>query len=261
MVGNLPVVQDSGQSFAQALDNIFFTQAWSSQVLSVQQRSQLLWAAYGFSSTGHRTTPSAYGIYPLVVYNLNSTGTYRYFPENHSIAQIQFGDKRREIATVLGNQVELANAPELFLITLNSSYNNGFVGDGGVWEHEAISVNAGCVIQQILLEASVQDLGVNVVIQGLEDWNGAGAQSIRTELGLPSSIIPLSAIGVGTVGTSPSPTPTTTPPPTFSPEPTIEPTPEPAFSFSIEVLAGIAAFALIFTIILTFLLRKRSASK
>ena len=234
MTGNLPVVQDSAQSLTQALNKITITQNWNSQELSPQKRSQLLWAAYGFTSTNHRTTPSATGVYPLIIYTLNLTGTYQYYPQNHSTTKIQSIDKRNQIAAILDNQDWLANAPELFLVTVNTSHNSGNIGDGGAVDHEWINVNAGCVIQQIILEGAVQDLATSVVSQGLEVWNGAGAQLIQTELGLISSIIPLSIIGVGTTHPTPTPTlsPTATPTSSPTPTPTLEPTLTPTPSLS-----------------------------
>lgn len=64
MTGNLPSVQNSEKSFADALSDMNYAQTWSTQVVSLQELSQLLWAAYGYASTGHRTTPSWGGWYP-----------------------------------------------------------------------------------------------------------------------------------------------------------------------------------------------------
>ena len=50
---------------------------------------------------------------------------------------------------------------------------------------------------QILLEASALDLQANILSDGLADWNGAGAQQLRSIMGLSSSIIPLYAVPVG----------------------------------------------------------------
>lgn len=197
MTGNLPVVQYSQMSFSDALNNMIYAQSWSGQGVSLQELSQLLWAAYGYSSTGHRTTPSAIGIYPLIVYVSNATGTYRYVPESHSVTQVQAGDKRLDIANALGNQVWTANAPAIFLVAYDSSYNGGNTGDGGALAHEWIEVDAGCVVQQLLLEASATNLSANVVAKGLESWNGIGAENLRNILSLGSSIIPLYAVPAG----------------------------------------------------------------
>jgi nitroreductase len=197
MTHNLPPVQYSSLDFTTTLNNLLFTEVWSEQNLSLQELSQLLWAAYGYSSTGHRTTPSAYGIYPLTVYYSNATGTYWYIPETHSVMVAQLGDRRLEVANACGNQAWAANAPAIFLVVYNSSYNGGNTGDGGAVPHMYIEVDTGCVVQQLLLEASAWNLSANTVGNGFEMWNGTAAQGLRNILGLPSSLIPLYAVPIG----------------------------------------------------------------
>ena len=228
MTGNLPLVQLNSRSLTDVLNNIKYAQSWSEQSLSTQDISQLLWAAYGYSSTGHRTTPSAEGIYPLVVYVSYSTGVYQYIAEDHSVMQVQSGDKRSEIAAACGNQLWAASAPAIFLVAVDSSFNGGNIGDGGVLDHEWINVDAGCVAQQILLEASAANLAANLIANGLETWNGEGAQLLRSSLNLSPEIIALCTVAVGypvVPVTTPSPTPTYSPSPSASPSPTPPPTP------------------------------------
>lgn len=207
MTGNLPPVQYSTLSFQDALKNIQFVHQWSTENLSMQELSQLLWAAYGYTNVTqggsyHRTTPSARGIYPLVIFVSNATGVYQYLPENHSVAEIVHADKRFDIANACSSQWA-ADAPAIFLVVYNSSYSTG---DGGTVSHEFIEVDAGAVIQQLFLEASAWNLSANIVSQGLEDWNGTGAQGLRNILDMPPSLIPLYMVPVGVRG------PDTTPP-------------------------------------------------
>jgi hypothetical protein len=202
MIGNLPPVQYSELSFEDSLKNMLFTTKWSAENLSSQKLSQLLWAAYGYTNvthktTYHRTTPSAMGIYPLVIFVSNATGVYQYTPENHSVVEIMHGDKRFDIANACSGQIWAANAPAIFLIIYNSSYNNGDTGDGGTLPHEFIEVDAGAVIQQLFLEAAAWNLSANIISEGLEDWNGTGAEQLRSILGLSSSHIPLYIVPVG----------------------------------------------------------------
>jgi hypothetical protein len=193
MTGNLPPVQYSESTFEDAVRHIVFVQDWTEEPLSLQELSQLLWAAYGYSSTDHRTTPSAFGTYPLVVYASNATGVYRYLPESHSVTEILGDDKRLDIANTFSGQTWAADAPTLFIVGYDSSQG----GDGGELPHLFMEVNAGCVIQQLFLEASALNLKANILSEGFEEWNGAGAQQLRSTLGLSTSIIPLYAIPVG----------------------------------------------------------------
>jgi SagB-type dehydrogenase family enzyme len=198
MTGNLPQVQYSESTFEDAVKNIRFVQEWTEESLSLQELSQLLWAAYGYTSTDHRTTPSAYGIYPLVIYTSNATGVYKYNPESHSVTQMQSSDKRLDIANTFSGQTWAAAAPTLFVIGYDSSYNGGNTGDRGELPHLFMEVNTGCVIQQLFLEATALNLQVNILSEGFEEWNSAGAQELRSILGLSNSIIPLYAMPVGT---------------------------------------------------------------
>ena len=193
MAGNLPRVEINSATFEDAVNSLVFSQQWSSSQLTEQELSQILWASYGYSNTGHRTIPSANNIYPLVVYVSDATGVYRYTPESHSITEIQSGDKRYDIANTFSGQTWAADAPAIFVIGYDTSITGA---DGGI-DHLYMEVNTGCVIQQILLEASALNLQANILSDGLADWNGAGAQQLRSIMGLSSSIIPLYAVPVG----------------------------------------------------------------
>jgi nitroreductase len=195
MTGNLPQAQIGEKSFADAISNMQYAQVWSTQALSLQEQSQLLWAAYGYSSTGHRTTPSWGGWYPLIVYMSNVTGTFRYLPESHSLSVVQAGDRRSAIAIACGNQVWAADAPAIFLVAYNSTVNSFYDEPG--WYDYQVEIDAGCVVQQILLESSVLNLSSSVVSKGFESWNGSSAQTLRGSINVSSSIVPLYILPVG----------------------------------------------------------------
>jgi len=203
MTGNLPPVQYGTSSFEQALEDMLFAHKWSSENLTVQELSQLLWAAYGYTNithdtSYHRTTPSAIGIYPLVIFISNSTGVFQYCPENHSVFEMLQGDRRFDIVNASSDQSWAASAPTLFLVAYNSSYNGGYTGDHfGALSHEFIEVDAGAVIQQLCLEASAWNLSAVLISQGFEEWNGTTAENLRSVLGLPSSLIPLYMVPIG----------------------------------------------------------------
>jgi hypothetical protein len=197
MNGNLPQVQNSIRTFEESINNIAFAQEWSEEPLSTQIVSQLLWAAYGYSSTDHRTVPSAMDIYPLVIYVSNATGIYQYSPESHSVTQIVSGDERYNIANALSGQVWAADAPALFIIGCDTAYNGGSIGDGGSLDHMFIETDAGCVVQQLFLEAATWNLKAGIVSDAAEEWGGSDAQEVRSIMGLSTSIIPLYAVSVG----------------------------------------------------------------
>ncbi len=197
MTGNLPRTQLSQTAFADAINQLLYAQVWSQDSLSLQEQSQLLWAGYGYSSTGHRTVPSAGSVYPIRIWVLNSTGAFEYSPETHSVAAKLQGDKRTEVAAVFGSQSWASNAATIFLVV----YDSNKAGNYG--HTEWFELEAGLVTQNILLEATAYNLSGNIVSQGLENWNGAGAASIRNVLGMSSSLVPLCAIPVGHDGEIP----------------------------------------------------------
>lgn len=197
MNGNLPWVLYSNNSFEEAIHSITISKNWSSQDLSLQECSQLLWAAYGYCNTSHRTTPDSFGIYSLTVLLSNATGVYQYIPQNHSVTELLANDKRYDIANACSGQIWAADAPAIFLIIYDSLYNNGSTGDGGVLPHEWMEVNAGTVAQQIFLEASAWNLSSNLIGDCLEEWNGTVAEELRGIIGMTSSIVPLHILPVG----------------------------------------------------------------
>ncbi len=197
MTGNLPRTQLSQMTFSGAMSQLLFAQFWSQDSLSLQELSQLLWAGYGYSSTGHRTVPSAGSVYPIRIWVLNATGVFEYSPETHSVALKLQGDKRTAVAATFGGQSWASNAATVFLVVYDSSRA------GNYGHTEWFELEAGLVTQNILLEASAYNLSGNIVSQGLESWNGAGAASIRNVLGMSSSLVPLCAVPVGHGGAIP----------------------------------------------------------
>jgi nitroreductase len=199
MTGNLPPVQYSQLSLEESIENIQYAQKWSSENLSSQHLSELLWAAYGYTNitngyTFHRTTPSAYDIYPLSIFVSNATGVYKYLPENHSVTKVVQGDKRLDITNASSGQAEMAKAPAIFLVAYNSSLDGDL---DSPLPHEFVEVDAGTVIQQLVLEASAWNLSANLISSGLGEWNGTAAQELRNITGSPSTLIPLYTVAIG----------------------------------------------------------------
>jgi nitroreductase len=215
MSGNLPPVQYSSLTFEDAIDSMQFAHEWAPRDLSLQELSQLLWAAYGYTNLTnwgadrvyHKTTPGIH--YELAIYVSNATGVYEYLSEvlpdhtpQHSVMKILDGDVRLEIADACAGQTWAADAPAIFLVAFNSSYNGGDTGDGMPQSipHEFMEVSSGAVVQELFLEASAWNLSANIVSEGFEEWNGTAAEQLRSILGLPPAVIPLCIVPVGATG-------------------------------------------------------------
>jgi hypothetical protein len=98
---------------------------------------------------------------------------------------------------VLGANPSISLAPALFVIAYDTSITGTYPADGGVVEHEWIEADAGTLMQNMLLEASAYNLNGRIVSQGLDQYNGNGANAVRGALGLPGSVIPLYIVPIG----------------------------------------------------------------
>ena len=96
---------DSTISIEQSLLHRRSTRSYTGEAVTLQEVSQLLWAAQGITDPrGFRTTPSAGALYPLEVYiaagnvqNL-TTAVYKYVPDKHMLVRVVDGDKRAGLA-------------------------------------------------------------------------------------------------------------------------------------------------------------------
>jgi SagB-type dehydrogenase family enzyme len=116
--------QESQTSVEQALLKRRSVREYEEDSLSLEQISQLLWAAQGISiKWGGRTSPSAGALYPLEIYLVVGKvqglkpRLYHYEPEKHSIVMKKDGDLRRELTKASLNQEEILNAPATLVIT------------------------------------------------------------------------------------------------------------------------------------------------
>jgi hypothetical protein len=188
----LPEVQDSVIPIDQALDSTFSSHNWSSSPVTRQELSQVLWASYGYSyyldtatspPKRHRTVPSAHSYYPMKIYAANSSGIYRYIPEQHTLSTILTEDRRVDIALASGN-AWASSAPLIIAVA---------------WDDTQIStvdmtyVEVGLITQNVFLESAAWGL--------ISDWGKADANedAMREALGLSGEthLHPASIITVG----------------------------------------------------------------
>lgn len=139
---------------------------------------QLLWAAQGITdSEGHRTAPSAGGIYPLQACLIAGevddleVGSYRYVPAGHRLEGFRPGDIRRPLARACLDQEFIADASLSILLIADDRAMHQKYGDAA---GEYIAMEAGCALQNMALQAVALDLG-SVII-------GAFHEPVVTEL-------------------------------------------------------------------------------
>src|SRR5512136_2339018 len=90
---------DGGIAVERALNERRSIRSFGKAGLTLEEVSQLLWAAQGVTDDqGHRTAPSAMARYPLQVYLLAGnvtglpSGVYHYSPQGHSLNVIHQGN-------------------------------------------------------------------------------------------------------------------------------------------------------------------------
>jgi nitroreductase len=115
---------DSGISEEKALEERRSIRSFGKEGLTLDEVSQLLWAAQGVTDDkGHRTAPSAMARYPLQVYLLAGnvtglpSGVYHYSPQGHNLTVIAQGKIDEYYNATAGFEAWIKTAPAIFVIT------------------------------------------------------------------------------------------------------------------------------------------------
>lgn len=146
--------------------------SYTNQPLSIEQVSQLLWAAYGVtklsaSGRSYKTAPSAGATYPLEIYvmignvvNL-SAGIYKYNPEKHTIRLHKSGDLRKQIADASLGQTMLAQAPITIIYAAVYERTTSRYGNRG--KERYVPMDVGHSAQNVYLQATAMGLATCAV--------------------------------------------------------------------------------------------------
>ena len=165
---NLPEPQyDSDVSIEQSLLNRRSNRSYTGEPLTLQEVSQLLWAAQGITDArGLRTAPSAGALYPLEVYLVAGDvedlppGVYRYEPDGHQLARIIDGDKRAELADAALAQSWVQEGAVSVVFTAVYERTTGKYGDRGI---RYVHIEVGHAAQNLCLQATAMGLGAVTV--------------------------------------------------------------------------------------------------
>jgi SagB-type dehydrogenase family enzyme len=136
---------------------------YSNDPLSLEDISQLLWAAQGITAHwGARTAPSAGALYPLevivVVGNVRDlpNGVYRYDPKGHELVGITVGDLRSQLAGAALGQSMVRNAAIDVVFTAVYQRTTRKYGDRGI---QYVHMEVGHAAQNVCLQATALGLG------------------------------------------------------------------------------------------------------
>ena len=144
--------KNRGSSVMKALSNRRSDRTYADKALSLQDLSDLLWAANGINRPdGKRTAPSALNKQDIDIYVIMKEGAYLYDAKSNSLQPIAKGDHRGAVA---GGQDFVKTAPvSLVLVSDLSRF-------GKITDHVKLmaAVDAGCVSQNINIFCSAVGL-------------------------------------------------------------------------------------------------------
>jgi len=185
---------DSDISVEEALSKRRSVREYADGYLTLQEVSQLLWAAQGITDPqGLRTAPSAGALYPLEVYLVAgdvdglTPGVYKYRPAGHEILRVLDGDERVELARATSGQASVRDAAIDIVITAVYERTTVKYGERGV---RYVHLEAGHTAQNICLQATALNLGL-VTVGAFSD------EQVKNVLNLPEEEQPLYIIPVG----------------------------------------------------------------
>ena len=167
---------------------------YTGEQLTIEEVSQLLWAAQGTTSDiGGRTAPSAGALYPLEVYVIVgdvhdlAIGIYLYKPKKHELVMIADKDVRQQLAGAALGQSSVKNGAIDLVFTAVYQRTTVKYGDRGI---KYVHMEIGHAAQNVCLQATAMELGV-VTIGAFND------QKVSRILNLPKDEEPLYIIPVG----------------------------------------------------------------
>lgn len=165
-VVKLPDADAKGMALEQALAARRSVRTYSDEPLTLEQLSQLLFAAQGLTgdALGHglRTAPSAGATYPFEVYAVvNSVkgldrGIYHYRVSDHSLELVEEGDFRGRISKAGLGQEMLSEAGVVFALTAIFDRTRSKYGERG---YRYVYMEAGHIAQNVTLQSVSLGLG------------------------------------------------------------------------------------------------------
>jgi hypothetical protein len=157
---------NKGLSLMQALKKRKTNRDISDKKLTLQQLSDLLWAADGVNrSEGKRTSPAAMGIYCVDIYVVLPEGVFLYDAAKHELKPVAKGDFRKSAG--MQDFVFIAPVNLVYVFTLRNPKN---APPAPVPEEKRKiwgDVEVGCIVQNVYLYCASE--GLATVVRGMID--------------------------------------------------------------------------------------------
>ncbi|MDH3689699.1 MAG: SagB/ThcOx family dehydrogenase [Gammaproteobacteria bacterium] len=189
-----PPILDGELSVESALQRRRSVREFARAPLSLEDVSQILWAAQGVTERqGLRTAPSAGALYPLEVYLVAGDveqlepGIYRYRENAHELVLMLEGDYRKRLASAALTQSWVHRAPAVVVIA--GVYQRS-ARKYGQRAHRYVHIEVGHAAQNVYLQAVARGLGT-VLVGAFDDTR------VQRVLELPADHMPLGLMPVG----------------------------------------------------------------
>ncbi len=180
---------DGEISVEKAISKRRSIRSYARRELTLEQISQLLWAAQGITDKfrGFRTAPSAGALYPLEIYIANKDGLFHYIPQGHRLKKISSEDVRRGLSQAALGQPWVAEAAIDIIICAVYERATSRYGQRGI---RYTDIEVGHAAENIHLQAVALGLS-SVPIGAFRD------EAVSKILSLPEDERPLYIIPVG----------------------------------------------------------------
>jgi SagB-type dehydrogenase family enzyme len=188
---------DNNTSVEQALLERRSVREYKDEPLTLNEVSQLLWAAQGITNSrrGFRAAPSAGALYPLDVYIVIgdvegvTNGVYKYKPHQHELVKVRNGNVRNELTIAAHGQTCVGESAIVIVFSAVYERTTQKYGNRGI---RYVHMEAGHAAQNVFLQAVSLDLGM-VVVGAFKD------EEVRKILNMSDNEQPLYILPVGKV--------------------------------------------------------------
>jgi SagB-type dehydrogenase family enzyme len=167
----LPPDMKAGKSLMQSLQERKTSRSFSTKKLSVQDLSNLLWAACGINrpESGKRTAPSASNRQEIDVYVAMEEGLYIYDVKAHELAPVLKSDLRRNTTTIIQpSRNSVADAAVQLIYVADYSRMAFYTNDEDKKFYSA--ADTGFIAQNVYLYCA--SAGLAAVVRGMVDRDG-----------------------------------------------------------------------------------------
>lgn len=140
--------------------------SFTKEVLSLVEISELLWAAQGVTTGGHRTVPSADELYPVDAYLLVARGEelekgfYQYLGSQHALRQISTKNLMPKLQKATSGQNWITQAPVVVVFVVTPSRTTKRYKERG---ERYVMMEVGNATQNVYLQSVALDLGTAII--------------------------------------------------------------------------------------------------